>query len=78
MQKWEEMGFLRNFIPSTQMFDLFGYIYNVDSTSLTITAIAHPITVHSTPSLSKDVVVIIVHDPLIATTVHEGGTHAET
>ena len=45
---------------------------------LAITAVAHSIAINSTPSLSKDVIVIIVEDPLIASTVVDYSTHAET
>ena len=36
----------------------------------TVTAITHPIAVHSAPSLSEDIVVIVVQNPLDTSTAH--------
>merc|ERR1719341_44954 len=45
---------------------------------LTVTAVTHPIAIHCTPSLSKDIVVIIVHNPLIAPTLIDDMAHIST
>ena len=38
----------------------------------TVTAITHPIPVHSAPGLSEDIVVIVVHNPLETPAGHCG------
>ena len=48
-----------------------------NSSSLAATAVTHPIAIHATPSLSKDIIVIIVHDPLVAAALHDHVAHAE-
>merc|ERR1719318_155674 len=45
---------------------------------LTVTAVAHPVAIHCTPSLSKDIIVIIVHYPLIAPTLIDDMAHIST
>merc|ERR1719318_1031361 len=45
---------------------------------LTVTAVAHPVPIHCTPSLSKDINVIIVHYPLIAPALIDDMAHIST
>jgi len=44
----------------------------------TVTAVAHAVALHSTPSLSKDVVVVVVQNPLVTVTVVDHGAHVST
>ena len=45
---------------------------------LAITAITFSQPIDSTPSLSKDIIIVIIQDPLVAAALHDDGTHTET